>query len=464
MSNFNIKIDYRYDTNGFFKDPVKKAVLESAARVWESYIQDELPNAPVGTQISFINPANGQATNFTLDSEVDDLVIFVGARALDGTTLGMAGTAAISYSSNSAIASRDFGDFFAPVAGTIVFDSTANWFFDSTPDTTNDIPSRNTDFFSVALHEIGHTLGLTYANESLISNGYFNGERAKALNGGNPIPLDETNGHIEQGFLLNGNGATDLMQPALTNGTAARVGALDLAMLADIGYEIATEGSDRIVGKNYADNLNGLDGDDNIIGNAGNDTVLGLNGNDTIYGNQNNDLLFGNIGQDLIYGGDNEDTIQGGKENDTLLGENGNDVIYGNLGDDYCYGGAGDDIFYGGRDRDTLTGEAGNDILSGDRGDDTLTGGTGRDTFVFRAESGIDIITDFSVGEDIIQVATGLGFNTGSDLLGAITSTGTSTDGRRFSVLTLSPENNITIFSNNPLTGSNFIIAGETTI
>lgn len=464
MSNFNIKIDYRYDTNGFFNDPVKKAALESAARVWESYIQDELPNAPVGTQITFANPANGQRTNFTLDAEVDDLVIFVGARALDGATLGIGGTAAISYSSNSPIASRDFGDFFAPVAGTIVFDSTANWFFDSTPNTTNDIPARSTDFFSVALHEIGHTLGLTFANDSLISNGYFTGERAKALNGGNPIPLDETDGHVKQGFLLNGSGTTDLMQPALGNGTAARISALDLAMLADIGYEIATAGNDRIEGKNYADNINGLDGDDSIIGNAGNDIVLGLNGNDTIYGNQNNDALFGNQGQDIIYGGDNEDTIQGGQQNDTLLGENGNDFVYGNLGDDYCYGGTGDDIIYGGKDRDILIGEAGNDILSGDRGDDTLTGGAGRDTFVFRAESGVDVITDFSGGNDIIQVAIGLGFNTGVDLLSVITNTGTSTDGKRFSVLSLNAENRITIFSNDALTGSNFIVAGETTI
>lgn len=464
MSNFNIKLDYRFDTNGFFNDPAKRTALEGAARAWETYIQDDFPNAPAGTQITLANPASGRRTNLTLDAEVDDLVIFVGARPLEGDTLAMTGEVRLNYFPNSSLANRNFGSFLAPVAATMVFDSNFNWFFDSTPNTTNDIPSRQIDFFSVALHEIGHALGLTYANESLIYNGYFNGARATALNGGNPIPLDDTEGHVKQGFLVNGNGSRQLMQPALGSGTAARISALDLAMLGDIGYAVASDGNDRIDGKNYDDDINGLDGNDTIAGNGGNDTVLGLNGDDVIYGNENNDVLFGNIGNDNIYGGGNEDIIHGGKDNDVLIGEVGNDIIYGNLGNDYCYGGGNDDIIYGGKDNDVLIGEAGNDLLSGDRGYDTLTGGVGRDTFVFRAEAGEDVITDFSVRDDIIQVAVNLGFNSGADLLGAIANQGISNDGRQISLLTLSPGNSVTIYNDGGLRAANFIIAGETVL
>ncbi|MEM8832635.1 MAG: hypothetical protein AAGE96_25340 [Cyanobacteria bacterium P01_G01_bin.19] len=54
---------------------------------------------------------------------------------------------------------------------------------------------------------------------------------------------------------------------------------------------------------------------------------------------------------------------------------------------------------------DILEGGAGNDILDGGDGTDTLTGGSGNDTFVFNtSEAGIDVITDFTVSVDIIQI------------------------------------------------------------
>jgi Ca2+-binding RTX toxin-like protein len=55
---------------------------------------------------------------------------------------------------------------------------------------------------------------------------------------------------------------------------------------------------------------------------------------------------------------------------------------------DRLIGSAGDDSVSGGR---------GNDWIEGGGGNDTLTGGEGRDTFVFRADSGHDVITDFDV-------------------------------------------------------------------
>lgn len=53
--------------------------------------------------------------------------------------------------------------------------------------------------------------------------------------------------------------------------------------------------------------------------------------------------------------------------------------------------------------RDNLIGTAGDDSLTGGAGADTLTGGTGRDQFVYTsATDGVDTITDFQIGADLI--------------------------------------------------------------
>ena len=53
--------------------------------------------------------------------------------------------------------------------------------------------------------------------------------------------------------------------------------------------------------------------------------------------------------------------------------------------------------------RDNLIGTAGDDSLTGGTGTDTLTGGSGRDQFVYNsATDGVDTITDFQIGTDLI--------------------------------------------------------------
>ena len=144
---------------------------------------------------------------------------------------------------------------------------------------------------------------------------------------------------------------------------------------------------------------------DQLFGAAGADTIIGLDGPDTISGGGGNDQLYGNTGNDLIYGGSGFDTLYGGKDQDTLVAGSGPALLFGNLGDDVLVGGAGNDTLYGGQGNDRLTGGPGDDVLSGDRGDDTLTGGAGHDTFYFGPNGGHDVITDFTKGDDKIDIS-----------------------------------------------------------
>ena len=149
----------------------------------------------------------------------------------------------------------------------------------------------------------------------------------------------------------------------------------------------------------------GTDAADTLQATAQGGIVLGLGGNDTIVGGAGADMLFGNVGDDSLTGGDGSDTLFGGKDNDVLFGDAGNDVLFGNLGVDTLHGGTGADTLFGGQGNDVLFGDDGNDWLSGDLGDDTLTGGAGADTFSFAPGSGHDVVTDFTKGQDRLDIS-----------------------------------------------------------
>lgn len=56
--------------------------------------------------------------------------------------------------------------------------------------------------------------------------------------------------------------------------------------------------------------------------------------------------------------------------------------------------------------RDTLVGTGGDDVINGGLGADTLSGGAGRDRFVYTSlRDGVDTITDFQAGIDIIDLS-----------------------------------------------------------
>ena len=124
------------------------------------------------------------------------------------------------------------------------------------------------------------------------------------------------------------------------------------------------------------------------------------------YGSSGDDQLNGSGQHDQIDGLGGNDTLSGGGGGDKLGGGDGRDVLTGGKGTDRLWGQAGDDVLKGGGGRDRLYGGTGQDILSGGRGRDELTGGAGRDVFIFGGGHGRDSITDFSPGNDHINLST----------------------------------------------------------
>jgi RTX calcium-binding nonapeptide repeat (4 copies)/Calx-beta domain/Abnormal spindle-like microcephaly-assoc'd, ASPM-SPD-2-Hydin/Protein of unknown function (DUF1573) len=202
------------------------------------------------------------------------------------------------------------------------------------------------------------------------------------------------------------------------------------------------EGDDLLNGNQNQDTVKGGEGDDwvrggkendQLFGDAGNDTLHGDRGNDTAFGGDGNDQLFGDTGPEANFTGNGNDFLYGGLGNDTLFGLGGNDQLFGsdggdlfsaNKGNDTVFGENGNDLIRGGQDNDLLFGGTGNDIIYGDLGADTVTGGEGNDIFVigrrfdvpgFRTTGGLtttdaDWITDFSQGQDSIELIGGLTF------------------------------------------------------
>lgn len=342
--SFSIRFDYRYDSSGFFDDPVRRAALEAAAAEWAKIIQDDFAEVPSGTTFSIRNPSNLAIESVTLTEPIDDILVFVGARAFPSATLAIAGPDG-GDAPGDVFAARISSDFrnqgavsdFEPWAGFVSFNSAADWSFDISGPV-----SGRSDFLSVALHELGHVLGIgtSGAFDRWISDNHFTGPNALRLGNGDPIPLEEDHAHVKNGY------ADDsvALDPILINGTRVLISDIDKALLADIGYQISgfqkqgvtpsltTNQDERVFGSNTDDRIEGLDGNDSLQGADGNDHLLGGSGADD---------LFGQSGNDTIEGGFGDDYLDGGSGNDILIGGPGADVSFGHDGHDIFVVGAG---------------------------------------------------------------------------------------------------------------------------
>ncbi|MBD2003422.1 MULTISPECIES: calcium-binding protein [Cyanophyceae] len=170
-----------------------------------------------------------------------------------------------------------------------------------------------------------------------------------------------------------------------------------------------------ITGSDLVNVLSGGAGDDILRGGEGDDLLKGEVGNDTYYiprenGSHQFDTIIedANAGTDIVYSSGTY-TLGANLENLTMLGDlvtaldgRGNElnnIITGaNYNTNTLRGKAGHDTLMGGRVNDTLVGGAGRDVL---------TGGSGADKFYFHGKSrAVDRITDFSVVDDTIGIAT----------------------------------------------------------
>ncbi|QHQ34093.1 calcium-binding protein [Algicella marina] len=219
-------------------------------------------------------------------------------------------------------------------------------------------------------------------------------------------------------------------------------------------------GNDIINGGGGQDSLHGGDGDDEVRGGVGNDDITGGAGNDVLHGGAGDDSIDGGGGADTIFGGTGNDTVSGGNGRDTvdlgagndvytdtaqgdfhgedtISGGAGNDRINGGGGNDTINGDNGSDTLFGGAGDDTIHGGAGVDVLNGGTGADILTGGEGADTFVYTSvgqsnfAGGIDTITDFTRGTDIIDLSgidanTSVAGNQAFGFIGGLDFTGTA--------------------------------------
>jgi Ca2+-binding RTX toxin-like protein len=203
----------------------------------------------------------------------------------------------------------------------------------------------------------------------------------------------------------------------------------------DWGDDTITGGAgvDDLFGNVGDDALDGGDGNDNLDGEAGTDTMTGGLGNDQYAVRELTDVVVEAAGEgidtanvyvegytlaenverlDLRYGSaltgtGNADAnyIVGNALANTIDGGAGADDLYGGYGTDLILGGDGDDRLDSGEDGPG-TFETGYENIG-----DIMTGGAGADRFVagWRFENdfepnGHDTVTDFSDGEDLIEV------------------------------------------------------------
>ena len=479
-----IQFDYSQDANHFFSDSTRQQILELAGQTLGSRLGDHLqaitPSGSDTWSLSATNPSG--ASSFTLTDVTipeNTLIVFVGARMM--SSLGIGGPGAYSSSGSTAwldlVESRGQAGAlnspstdFSPWGGSISFDLDANWYFGTSE---AGLHSGQQDFLSVALHELGHLLGIGTADswDRLVSGESFLGPNASAVHGGN-VPLSGGS-HFREG--LRNGGQEVAMDPSLLEGTRKLFTELDFAALVDVGWEVSSGGgaggggsgesgtpaptthsiqvtSGRTHTLTIRDNAAPNDGRSQLILDGASSEFINPTDELIITGGLKNDIiliqslestftaritvnagagydrvdasavsvpvyLWGSTGRDTLIGGAGNDTIIGGSDNDSLVGNGGDDSMAGDAGNDTLIAGDGTDSLAGGAGNDNLQGQSGNDFLAGGDGNDALNGGDDQD--LLSGDAGKDTLLG-GLGDDVLDGGTendNLQGQTGNDFL-----------------------------------------------
>ena len=255
-SAISIIFDYSYDTSGFFTgaNASRQTLLNQAASEFTTRIQDNLTaitsSGGNSYNANFSNPTTGALVTLNNYSVADNaLIVYVGAQNLGAGTLGEGGPGGYSASGTSSFinslnrgqtgASSNPSTDFGPWGGAITFnDAQSNWYFGSNDPVQG---SGLFDFYSVAVHELGHVLGFGTANSfaNLVGGSGFTGSASDALYGG-VVPLADS-GHWQQGLNSTVNGVSQgvAMDPSIEADKRKHFTELDFAALKDAGWQIS---------------------------------------------------------------------------------------------------------------------------------------------------------------------------------------------------------------------------------
>lgn len=239
---------------------------------------------------NYTNPATGGSETIE-DTRLGagEFRLFVGARNISGATLGQGGpgsggigigwgvrggplSAAIAAAEasyqhrrgdgptmlthNGTLDGEDYSFGIGPTVGNMWFDQDtddngiaddqatleSNWHFDH----TTDVAAGKSDFYSVALHETLHALGLGESEtwDSLVNGTDWLGSEVMTLNGTGIGVIDGGGSHFTSDLmsvrLSDGLAQEVVMDPSVTTGTRKYLTELDVAILRDLGYSTVT--------------------------------------------------------------------------------------------------------------------------------------------------------------------------------------------------------------------------------
>ena len=262
-AQLTLLVDYTQDSNNFFNTQAKKDAFQAAANYVAGFVSPTalaaITSAGINHYTAIIsNPGTGGTTNFA-DTSVaaNTLLVYAGGRDLTGVgsgVLAIAGPAGFSISGTQSfidtVQFRGNGSFHMTSVGSVSFSTTFSFAFDTDVTTKESFPGQ-ADFFSVAIHELGHVLGIgTNASwDALASVTHtFLGAASAAANGGVAPSLTSDDGHWASGTSSTVFGTATLqdtsLSPTISFDQRKFYTTLDVAGLQDIGFTAVPEPAD----------------------------------------------------------------------------------------------------------------------------------------------------------------------------------------------------------------------------